>query len=80
MPKPVNPLIKIQKTLDSLKLKSAKLSEEVSMLGGLIAELAKTPAPAAAVVAPAKKPLPGKAPAKKGTEAPKKRGRPAKAK
>lgn len=83
MPKPANPLNAISKKLEALKTKSEKLAQEIANLTALVAEeagKAQTAVPAPTVKkAITKKASPKKTPATV-VGAPKKRGRPAKAK
>ncbi len=81
MPKQANPLVSISKKLEALKIKSEKLAQEIADLSTLVAveaQKAQTTPPTPAE----KKPATKKTTSKKvtATEAPKKRGRPAKAK
>lgn len=83
MPKPANPLNAISKKLEALKTKSEKIAREIADLSALVAEEAGKAQ--MVVSAPAlKKPATKKASPKKTPStvvgAPKKRGRPAKAK
>lgn len=75
MPKLSNPLTKISKKLDALKVKSEKLAKEISDLSSLVAaETLKSQNPLPVT----KKPV-GKKALSAGTTEPKKRGRPTKA-
>lgn len=83
MPRPANPLSGIAKKLESLKAKSEKLAQEIADISTLVAKEAgnaQTAVPAPAVKKPATKKTPSKKTTATAVGAPKKRGRPAKAK
>ncbi|MBN1241255.1 MAG: hypothetical protein JXA15_00955 [Spirochaetales bacterium] len=92
MPKVANPILKIQKAVEALKAKNAKLNSDIAVIEKMLVEAAKAPAPAA-VKAVVKKAAGAKKPAAKsaapkaaapkpaaGDVVPKRRGRPPKAK
>jgi len=96
MPKVANPILKIQKAVEALKAKNAKLNADIAGIEKMLVEAAKAPAPAAVKAvakkaAGAKKPVAkaakaaapkpaGDKPAVPGDAPAKKRGRPPKAK
>jgi len=64
MPKVANPILKIQKAVEALKTKNAKLNADIANIEKMLVDAAKAPAPAA-VKAVAKKAAGAKKPAAK---------------